>query len=1035
MSNSEEQEKPKVKSSGEGNATNLKTGWSAVEDYAWRHDEQSMKVFSEDIDTLLVFAGLFSAVLTAFVVPAYGMLQQDNTQVSADILARISAKLDSFQITPSFINSTVSHNPSASFESASSFIVSTSARWINILWFLSLLFSLSSALFGILAKQWIREYLQWNQTTASPRENILLRQLRSEAWVKWKVPAGIAAIPALLEVAVVLFLVGLIVFVWTLDFVVALVISIAAGIILIAAFIVTTLPAFFQHCPYKSPTGWACAFMYDTITRFTQHIPMWILVIQGRHEEARYRDALARLLPRFHHWRHRDLHINTKLSIEVSSRIEYPPSLWYGNQARREIVRHIAQLRPLVQALAWVHQGSEDARLSSEVARCLDTLPNHDSDFAWMEVQLYGTLHILSKICSKNGEMKHLNLPRGGSLLDAFLKVAGCRIVHGYTLDGLHLVTHDIWVGNPVFKYQLSNYLGNLDSSELRLLSTLILVDLEACFTSELWDPADRNPRMTNRTKKWIAIHIAILRSLFCALNMHFRVFNEVNGRLVEVCNRVRTAANASLYSAYVYGMLLRLACNMGKVCIEAETKELSIVSRSTGQNRGEWICENVDAAFNLTIQIFDENANYADPAARHHFAIMADWVLSQVHYLDEQKKDVLLQKMAEAARISLVNSYLNCGCYHDLPWMSTLRKLDSSDIERIRPQSLSSLLDILDRFRFVNTSSSKSLKDSDLLDGSGTLVAVITGEGVRQAYEKSRVMIREHVSANRARPTDYLASFPHTSPRISGETIWRDDNDVDKAVTGVTDARPHLHSGPGDDEASDGREQEQGEVCAVNGISDAIIIPSPDSEPAHKGVSTNIPIMAVAEYTGQTQALVSGGEPARATVLPQNDTAPISHSTPASIDDHAPGPGDDGTDQEKGEFDAVHGISDAIIILPPDLEPFHKSVSTKIPTVATVGYSGQTQALASDGEPARAAVLPQNDTPSISRSTRLPASTDDRGFDPRNPLSIHFAEGVGSLSAQIEQVGVYSGEGPGSRMGSNGGKIEMQEMNRGSIH
>ncbi len=366
----------------------------------------------------------------------------------------------------------------------------------------------------------------------------------------------------------------------------------------------------------------------------------------------------------------------------------------------------------------------------------------------------------------------------------------------------------------------------------------------------------------------------------------------------------------------------------------------------------------------------------------------MADWVLSQVHYLDEQKKDVLLQKMTEAARVSLVNSYLNCGCYHDLPWMGTLRKLDSPDIERIRPQSLSSLLDILDRFRFVNTSSSKPLKDSDLLDGSGTVVAVITGEGVRQAYEKSRVMIREHVSANRARPTHYLASFPHTSPRISGETIWRDDNDVGKAVTGVTDGRPQLHGGPGDDEASDGREQKQREVGAANGILD-VIIPLTDSEPAHKCVSANIPIMAVAEYTGRTHALVRGGEPARATVLPQNDTAPISHSTPASIDDHAPGPGDDGTDQERGDFSAAYGISDAIVVLPPDLEPPHKSVSTKIPTVATVGYSGQTQALASGGEPA---VLPQNDTPPISRSTRLPASTDDRAFDPRNPLSVHFA-------------------------------------------
>ncbi len=35
-----------------GPINTAKAGWSAVEDYAWKHDEQSMKGFSDDIDTL-----------------------------------------------------------------------------------------------------------------------------------------------------------------------------------------------------------------------------------------------------------------------------------------------------------------------------------------------------------------------------------------------------------------------------------------------------------------------------------------------------------------------------------------------------------------------------------------------------------------------------------------------------------------------------------------------------------------------------------------------------------------------------------------------------------------------------------------------------------------------------------------------------------------------------------------------------------------------------------------------------------------------
>ncbi|PSS06613.1 hypothetical protein PHLCEN_2v3569 [Hermanssonia centrifuga] len=762
MSSSDEEDKPK--GSGEANPANLKTGWSAIEDYAWKNDEQSMKVFSEDIDTLLVFAGLFSAVLTAFVVPAFAMLQQDNVQVSADILARISAKLDSFQITPSFINSTASHDPSPS-----PFTVSTSARWINILWFLSLLFSLSSALFGILAKQWIREYLQWNQTTASPRQNIILRQLRSEAWVKWKVPAGIAAIPALLEVAVVLFLVGLIVFVWTLDFVVALVISISAGIILTIAFIITTLPAFFQHCPYKSPTGWACAFIYDMVIRNLYGI------------RSRFDDSFFHVVPYFPSWRHRDLHISRKLSTEVSDCVEDGMLPW-DEDSTTEHIKTIAQMRPLVQALAWAHEGSEDPRLSSEVVRCLDTLLVAGSDDAGWQLQLSGTLYTLWKFCLRDGRMNHF--PRVGSLLDAFFDDAGSQIVHVYTLSGgLGVETYNtlIDVGHI---WSALRYLGD---SQRRLLLNLVLGDLEACLVGKPWDTTVGNERTNKRRRKWIVVHIMLLHDLVWSYSRDFNITDEVCGRLIQMCNRLPTAANAP-YPTYLHAILLRFACTIGKVCIGEETRELS---------------ENANAAFTLTLQIFDQNTNYADPAARHRFAMMADWLLSRLDWSDEQNPDVLLQKMTEAARISLDNSYLNCGCYHDLPWIKSLLDLGSSDFHETYPQSMSSLFDILDQFKFVDTSSSRPLEYSDLLDESGKVVAVITGEGVKEDYEKAKMNIRRYLDrVNRYR-----------SPSRGPDDLAGDDGE---GVIGVADGHPDPCNTPGDDGPSKGTGQEEAEVGAT---------------------------------------------------------------------------------------------------------------------------------------------------------------------------------------------------------------------------
>ena len=78
------------------------------------------------------------------------------------------------------------------------FAASTADRWINTLFFLSLVLGLAAALLGIFAKQWIREYLKWTSLLAAPRENVLVRQLRFEAWAEWNVPDIISSIPIVL---------------------------------------------------------------------------------------------------------------------------------------------------------------------------------------------------------------------------------------------------------------------------------------------------------------------------------------------------------------------------------------------------------------------------------------------------------------------------------------------------------------------------------------------------------------------------------------------------------------------------------------------------------------------------------------------------------------------------------------------------------------------------------------------------------------------------------------------------------------------
>jgi hypothetical protein len=102
---------PAPESKSAGMAEPEKDPWRAAFDEFKTRDEKMVKDYQEEIDTLLVFvrhphhlfiirliilalqAGLFSAVLTAFVVESYQSLQEDYTQTSADLLRQISQRL------------------------------------------------------------------------------------------------------------------------------------------------------------------------------------------------------------------------------------------------------------------------------------------------------------------------------------------------------------------------------------------------------------------------------------------------------------------------------------------------------------------------------------------------------------------------------------------------------------------------------------------------------------------------------------------------------------------------------------------------------------------------------------------------------------------------------------------------------------------------------------------------------------------------------------------------------------------------------
>jgi hypothetical protein len=198
-------------------------------------------------------------VLTAFVVESYSNLQADPAQMTLDVLNQISRQLANTSL-PAAPDQVTFHAQRSDVQ-------------VNVCWFVSLLFSLVVALFGIFLKQWMRSYMKWTDVTPD-RDAVSLRQFRYRALEKWRLGAILAFLPTLLQLALILFLSGLLVFLWNLDLMVAYVMVALSSIAFFLVVVVTVLPILSRFCPYRSPLS-------EIVYLLLWHIPHYLKIVRG----------------------------------------------------------------------------------------------------------------------------------------------------------------------------------------------------------------------------------------------------------------------------------------------------------------------------------------------------------------------------------------------------------------------------------------------------------------------------------------------------------------------------------------------------------------------------------------------------------------------------------------------------------------------------------------------------------------------------------------------------------------------------------
>ncbi|KAJ7595530.1 hypothetical protein C8J56DRAFT_852584 [Mycena floridula] len=170
------------------------------------YDEGMVARWKVLMDGLLLFAALFSAVVTAFIIESYKSLSPDPSAITVVLLYQISQQLSVIsnstelnQVQPSIPLPNISSPP-------------TMAIITNVFWFLSLAQSLACAITATLIEQWASDYVRAIERREAPEIRARIRAYLFEGIENSNVAYIVEGTPLLLHASLFSFFIGLVFF-------------------------------------------------------------------------------------------------------------------------------------------------------------------------------------------------------------------------------------------------------------------------------------------------------------------------------------------------------------------------------------------------------------------------------------------------------------------------------------------------------------------------------------------------------------------------------------------------------------------------------------------------------------------------------------------------------------------------------------------------------------------------------------------------------------------------------------------------------
>ncbi|KAH9989285.1 hypothetical protein BJV77DRAFT_1130764 [Russula vinacea] len=160
--------------------------WDTYLDEVKKDDERIAKAWNDDSTGILVFTGLFSATVGAFIIEFYK------------------------QLTPSS-NLTITRLENGTYSITGDIPppLGASIVWVNAMWLISLVLSLTSALMATLLQQWARRYADMPDRPSDPNHRARVRSVLFHGTETYKMRLVVQIAPTLLHLSVYLFFAGL----------------------------------------------------------------------------------------------------------------------------------------------------------------------------------------------------------------------------------------------------------------------------------------------------------------------------------------------------------------------------------------------------------------------------------------------------------------------------------------------------------------------------------------------------------------------------------------------------------------------------------------------------------------------------------------------------------------------------------------------------------------------------------------------------------------------------------------------------------